>query len=286
MRTLKRLGYTLGWAYIGAVLYFALQYLVLRQKRLSPVMVFGHRGASGYAPENTLAAFLKAHNLGVDAVELDVQMSADGELVVLHDDSLDRTTSGVGWVGFYTLAQIKEFDAGSWFGKRFRRERVPTLAEAIDLARKWGFGLYIELKDPAQYPGIEQKVADLLRAENWERPGQAVVISFDHAAIRKLREIAPHLTLGALYAHGPYLPGGWAQQATADAEVILPHWKSALLDPYMVRRLRNMGKLVVVWTVDNPIVARMLAYVGVDAIISNVPDKVMAALAPPPARVN
>lgn len=280
MRLIKFIGYLLGWLFITLTGYFALQYLVLRKRPLSPPMIIGHRGASGYVPENTLAAFLEAHNMGVDAVELDVQMTADGELVVLHDETLDRTTSGVGWVGFYTLDEVKKLDAGSWFDPRFKREKVPTLAQALDHARKWAYGLYIELKDPADYPGIEQKVADLLKRENRELPGQAIVISFDHAAIRKMREISPHLTLGALYLHGPYFPSQVTRNQTADAQVILPHWPSALLNPYMVRRLREQGKLVVVWTADHPVVARMLAYVGVDGIITNVPDKVIAALAP------
>ncbi len=280
MRVLKSLGYLLGWAFIALTGYVAVQYLLLRERRLGPVMVIGHRGAAGYAPENTVASLLQAHNMGVDAVELDVQMTADGELVVLHDETLDRTTNGVGWVGFYTLAEVKKFDAGSWFDPKFKREKVPTLAEALDHARKWAYGLYIELKDPAQYPGIEQQVADLLKREGRELAGQAIVISFDHAAIRKLRAIAPHLTLGALYAHGPYFPSERTRRATADAQVVLPHWRSALFNPYMVRRLRDQGKLVVVWTADHPVAARMLAYVGVDGIITNVPDKVMAALAP------
>jgi glycerophosphoryl diester phosphodiesterase len=280
LRLIKAIGYLLGWLFIAMTGYFAAQYLFLRKRQLSPLMIIGHRGASGYAPENTIAAFLKAHNMGVDAVELDVQMSADSELVVLHDDALDRTTNGVGWVGFYTLEEIKKLDAGSWFDPKFKREKVPTLAQALDHARKWAYGLYIEMKDPAQYPGIEQKVADLLKQEKRELPGQAIVISFDHSSIRKLREISPNLTLGALYAHGPYFPGQGTRNETADAQVILPHWRSALLNPYMVRRLREQGKLVIVWTADHPVAARMLAYVGVDGIITNVPDKVMQALAP------
>ncbi len=262
--------------------YLVVQYFGLRERQGGPIMVIGHRGASKYAPENTISAFKLAIEQGADALELDVQQSADGELVVIHDNELDRTTNGIGWLGFYNFADLKQLDAGSWFDPLYKREKLPTLKETITTARERGVGTYIELKDPALYPGMAQRVADLLAAEGWTRPGQGIVISFDHAAISALRALNPELTLGVLF--GPWRGPHWATaaslQAIGNPQLVLPHWASVLRDPYMVRRLHRLGKLVVVWTADAPWAARMLQYVGVDGIITNNPDLVIAATAP------
>lgn len=269
-------------AYVALFGYIVAQYFLLHERKVGPVMVIGHRGASRKAPENTVAAFKLAIEEGADALELDVQQSADGELMVLHDNNLERTTSGAGWVGFYNYDDLRQMDAGSWFGIEYKRERIPTLREVIKVARERGVGLYIELKDPALYPGMVGRVADLLQAEDRTRAGQAIVISFDHDAISELRALNPSLTLGALFGEwrGPHFPTAAQLQEIGDPQVILPHWTTVLRDPYMVRRLHKLGKLVVVWTADPPWAARMLHFLGVDGIITNTPAEVIAATAP------
>src|SRR5438093_1650322 len=134
--------------------------------------VVAHRGASGWAPETTPASYRLALEMKADYLELDVQMTKDGEIVAIHDSLVDRTTNGKGAIGKITLAQLKELDAGSWFNRtypekasrEFAGQRVPTLQEVIDLAKNSGAGLYIETKNPELYPpNFEAKLLDILR---------------------------------------------------------------------------------------------------------------------------
>lgn len=128
-----------------------------------------HRGASGHAPENTMAAFEKAFEMKADYIEIDVQMTKDGELIAIHDTTVNRTTNGTGSVGDYTLEEIQQLDAGSWFGQEFVGERIPTFEEIIDTYRG-KIGLLIELKSPELYPGVEEKVAEALMERNMHKP--------------------------------------------------------------------------------------------------------------------
>ena len=147
--------------------------------------VFGHRGAMGYAPENTFASFERAIELGVDAIELDVHLTADGEVVVIHDHELDRTTDGDGILGEKTLAELKSLDAGRRFGDEYIGQRIPTLGETLEWARGRCV-LDIEIKGgPWPYAGIEAKVVDLIREH--EMVDQTIVISFEHPTVARVR---------------------------------------------------------------------------------------------------
>jgi glycerophosphoryl diester phosphodiesterase len=121
-------------------------------------LIMAHRGASGYAPENTMAAFEKALEMGTEGIELDVHMTADGEIVVIHDHTVDRTSDGKGMVGALTLEEIREFDFGSWFDPKFKGQSIPTLRDVFELLEDWEGLLNIEVKSgPIFYPGIEEK---------------------------------------------------------------------------------------------------------------------------------
>ena len=149
------------------------------------VETIAHRGASGYAPENTMAAFEKAVDMKADYFELDVQMTKDGKLVVIHDTSVDRTTDGSGMVKDLTLEEIHNLDAGSWFGEEFANERIPTLGEVLDEFRGKS-GILIEIKSPSLYPGIEEKIAAELSARNLDKPNnnKIIVQSFDQESVQ------------------------------------------------------------------------------------------------------
>ncbi len=148
----------------------------------SPLLRVGHRGAKGHAPENTLASFQLGMEMGVTAVETDVHLSKDGEVVLIHDHTVDRTTNGHGFVKDLTLAELKKLDAGSWFAARFAGERIPTLTELLIWAKD-KVGVAIEIKNgPIYYPGIAEKTIRLLREHGMER--QAILISFDHFVLR------------------------------------------------------------------------------------------------------
>lgn len=233
--------------------------------------VFGHRGAMGYAPENTFASFERAVALGVDAIELDVHLTADGEVVVIHDAELHRTTDGEGLVGQKTLAELKALDASASFGPAFAGQRIPTLDEVLAWARG-RCALDVEIKGgPWPYAGIESRVVELIRRH--EMVDQTIVISFDHPTVARVKALAPEIATGTLWSCRPIDPVGVARAAGADA--IMPHW--TFCDAETVDRAHASGLSVNPWTVNEPAVIEHLIGLGVDSICSNYPDIVVQA---------
>jgi glycerophosphoryl diester phosphodiesterase len=225
----------------------------------------------GYAPLNTLASFEKAVELGADIVELDVHLSADGEVVVIHDESLPRTTDGQGLVVEKTLAELKQLDAGSSFGPEFAGQRIPTLDEVLAWARGRCV-LDIEIKgSPWPYPGIEQKVVDLIRRH--EMTDQVIVISFDHRRIATVKALAPEIAAGTLFGCCPVDLVAVGQLAGANA--ILPPWQ--YVDADTVDRAHAAGRSVHPWETRDPVEIDRLIGLGVDSICSNQPDLVVQA---------
>src|SRR5258708_9070381 len=160
------------------------------------MLVIAHRGASGNAPENTLAAFRKAVALGATFIETDLQLSRDARLVAIHDATVNRTTNGQGAVHDMTLAELRRLDAGSWFGSEFAGERIPTLEEILEFSKKKDVVFYLEMKPSGSWGG-EHALIGALR-ESGEIP-RTVVISFDAAILEGLRKIEPTLMTGVLY---------------------------------------------------------------------------------------
>src|ERR687886_2515618 len=157
----------------------------LEQER-GRVWVVGHRGAMGHCPENTLASFERALELGADWIELDVHLSRDGALVVIHDESLDRTTDGHGLVKDHTLAELKRLDAGAWFGAAFAGQGIPTLDEVLVWAGERDTIVDIEIKNaPIYYAGIEEAVIRTL--DRYGMTERAIVISFDHRSVARVK---------------------------------------------------------------------------------------------------
>ena len=235
--------------------------------------VFGHRGAMGYAPENTFASFALAVEQGADAIELDVHLTADDQVVVIHDHRLERTTTGRGLVREHTLAQIRALDAGAHFDAHFAGERVPTLAEVLDWARD-RCALDVEIKGgPAPYPGIEARVVDLIRRHGMT--DRVLVISFDHPTVRRVKTLAPELATGVLYSGRPIDPVGLARAAGADA--LMPYWANLVAED--VERAHAAGLSVHPWATSEPDEIRALLGMGVDSVCSNHPDRVVAARA-------
>jgi glycerophosphoryl diester phosphodiesterase len=239
--------------------------------------VIAHRGASADAPENTLAAVELALAQGADRVEVDVQRTADGVLVLVHDADLRRTTD-VGParagdpVGAFTLAELRRLDAGSWFAPRFAGERIPTLDELLDLVRGRA-GVHLELKDPARYPGVERQVVAALR------PGDDVLVqSFDHACVRRVHALAPDVPLGLLVEE-PLDPAALRAAAGFATEV---NPDLAVVDQSVVDAAHAHGLAVSVWTVDDVADLRRTRDLGVDAIITDVPAVLAALLAEAP----
>ncbi|HET7715486.1 MAG TPA: glycerophosphodiester phosphodiesterase family protein [Bauldia sp.] len=179
------------------------------------VHVCGHRGNSIASPENTLAALTSTAKAGGTSAEIDVMLTSDGELVLMHDDVLDRTTDGTGLVSNARLADIARLDAGSWFGAEFAGERVPTLAEALDHARRIGLGLVVEVKEAWNLDGVVDRLADLIASNGFNE--RAILISFDHAFLKSLKErLAGIRTEGIVHARHADI-GGVARAAELDS---------------------------------------------------------------------
>ncbi|MFC9651575.1 MULTISPECIES: glycerophosphodiester phosphodiesterase [unclassified Streptomyces] len=255
----------------------------------SPVVI-AHRGASAYAPENTLAAVEAADDLGIDWVENDVQRTKDGRLVVIHDDNLRRTTDveevfpdRAPWkVKDFTAAEIARLDAGSWFGERWTGERVPTLRQYLDAVESNRQKLLLEIKAPEQYPGVEKDILRVLGQEGWlsrsHVRNKLVIQSFGADSIRTVHQLRPDLTTGFLGA--PAVADLPAYAAFTD-QINPAH--AALTGDYVaaVHRLRGPhGKPLTVstWTVDDAAGAVRVRDLGVDGIITNKPDLVRDAV--------
>ncbi|MEU4726118.1 glycerophosphodiester phosphodiesterase family protein [Nonomuraea dietziae] len=237
------------------------------------VVNVAHRGASAYAPENTIAALELADEQDADMVELDVQETRDHHLVLMHDTTLARTTDveelfphrGPWRVGDFTLAEIRRLDAGSWSSPDYRGEAVPTLGEALQAMSGSGVGLLLEIKAPRLYPGIESRVAEELR-RNISWPGRLVVQSFDWGSMRRFHRVMPEVQIGLL---GTPSTGELAGLAGFAAQINPPHHE---LTADYVRRVHGHGMEVFAWTVDDADIMRRLISYGVDGIITNKPD--------------
>lgn len=244
----------------------------LRCEGLQRPWIIAHRGASGEAPENTMAAFRLAVEQGADMVETDVHLTADGMLVAIHDATLDRTTSGRGFVKDYPLDQIRALDAGSWFSPEYAGERVPTLEELLE----WASGripVCVEIKNgPIYYPEIEARVIEALRRH--DMVDQAMVISFDHLAILRSKELCPELAGGVLFACRPVDPASLALAARAEAA--LPHWSNLTAD--LVEGVHGRDLAVSSWAVDGEREARWVRSLGVDGIATNYPGRLVSLL--------
>jgi glycerophosphoryl diester phosphodiesterase len=235
------------------------------------VLIIAHRGASGNAPENTLAAFRKAVALGATFIETDLQLSRDARFVAIHDATVNRTTNGQGVVHDMTLADLRKLDAGSWFGSEFAGERIPTLEEILEFSKKNDVVFYLEIKPGAAWGG-EHAVIGALR-ESGEIP-RAVVISFDAAIVLSLRKIEPTLMTGLLYDGQIENPLEKAVEVGARQLAI----RGDLVTPALIAQAKKKDLQVVCWTVNHPAHMRMLAAAGVDGIMSDYPDRLVAAV--------
>lgn len=243
------------------------------------VDVIAHRGASGYAPENTMAAFDKALQMKADYIELDVQMSKDGELVIIHDTTVNRTTDidlvlPVA-VKDLTLAELRKLDAGSFFGPQFAGERIPTFEEVLD-RYKGKIGMLIELKEPARYPGIEGKVSAALKERRMDKPknGKIIVQSFDFNSVYKIHQLLPSMPTGVLTSKAADLTDAKLKEFSSYAKYVNANLKNVAADPTLVPRIHALGMKITPWTVRSRDEVPPLLKAGVDGIVTDFPDYV------------
>jgi len=224
------------------------------------VKIMGHRGAAATEPENTLRSFSRALEMGVAAVELDVQLTKDGRLAVIHDATVDRTTNGRGRVKDFTLAELQKLDAG-------QGEHIPGLEEVVELVRGRGH-LAVELKQPEAAPALLRLCREGCLFEDIR------VISFWHPAIKALREQEPRLRVGVLMVGCPADPGGLAKAALADILVLNYQY----VNRELVQAAHQEGLKVIAWNIDDPETLEPYLDMNLDAICSNRPGEIIGYL--------
>jgi glycerophosphoryl diester phosphodiesterase len=246
-----------------------------RKVRLAPVLNIAHRGASAYAPENTLVAFRLAGQQGADLAELDVQQTKDRKLVVIHDVTLARTTNVEKvfpklkpWrVKDLTLRQIKRLDAGSWFGPIYRNERIPTLAEALTTVEREGMGLMLELKKPTLYPGMTDRTVAVLRSRPyWSLPGKLIVQSFYWRYVKAFHIQMPLIRTAVLGHPAPADLAGIRWYSSAVNAAYRP-----LTESY-VSQIHGQWMKAYGYVVNDKANMRRLMSYGLDGIVTNRPD--------------
>ena len=237
---------------------------------MKKIEVWAHRGASGYLPENTMDAFEEAAIQHADGIELDVQMTRDGELVVFHDETLDRVTEGSGYLKDYTLEELRKLHVQTPETKN-GIFRIPTLEEVLDLVKSTGQILNIELKNSVfQYEGMDQKVFDLVNAKKMQ--DQIIYSSFNHFSVCRMREKGTDIRTGILFSDGWIGVAEYARRLGVEAvHPAVYHF----LYPDFVRECKEAGLKIHVWTVNEPEHLQMAKELQVDAVITNYPDRAL-----------
>jgi glycerophosphoryl diester phosphodiesterase len=241
-------------------------------------IIFAHRGASLYAPENTLAAFKLAIEQGAEAIELDVKLTADSQVVVIHDQTIDRTTNGSGKVNQLTLGELKKFDAGSYFSPEFSGEKVPTLVEVFETVDP-SILINIELTNyGSPFDKLPEKVAELVVLH--QRQSGVIFSSFSPLALRRIYALLPETPIGLLA-----IPGKLGALMRSGVNLFVPHAaihpEKQDVTPQLIKRLHQKGKRVNVFTVNDFETMRYLFELRVDGIFTDDPilaNKALAAM--------
>lgn len=231
-------------------------------------LIWGHRGASGYAPENTLASFQLAADQKADGIELDIQLTKDRQIVVIHDEWIDRTSDGTGWVKDYTLEQLRRFNFNKTIPGAAKAD-IPLMSEVFELIRPTDLTINIELKTGIfDYEGIEEMILSMCHDYGME--DRVIYSSFNHYSIQKIQKLNPSAPVAFLCQDGPIGFPAYAAQYGVDA--IHPWFVNLRFKDFM-EESRKQGLKVNTWTVNEEEHIRMCTLLGVDAIITNYPDR-------------
>jgi glycerophosphoryl diester phosphodiesterase len=245
---------------------------------MKSIWTIAHRGASGHAPENTMAAFRRAAELGARFIETDLQITRDAQVIAMHDFTLDRTTSGKGQVHLLTLEEIRALDAGAWFGDHgagsFSGERVPKLGEILDFAEEKDLIFYLEIKSGPAW-GVEHAVVAALRDQN--ASARVVILSFDPSALDTVHRLDSTMMTGFLCEH----PSNDLVERTVRAGARQLVAAGDLITPAVVEKAHHAGLQVVAWTINELDQMRRLIAAGVDGIITDYPDRLLSILSEP-----
>lgn len=230
--------------------------------------IFAHRGSSGTFPENTFAAFKEAERVGSDGIEIDVHLTKDDEIVIIHDNTVDRTTNSTGLVREHTLEDIKQLDAGSWFSVGNKGEQVPTLKEILGWMQGNSIKLNIELKNvTVQYPDFEKKIINEIEESGLE--DRIIISSFNHYALKRVNNLNPKIECAILYAQQLFEPWNYAKELGTKS--LHPH--DTKTDLETVNLAQQNGFPVRIYTVNNEDRMKELIEGGCSAIMSDYPEK-------------
>jgi glycerophosphoryl diester phosphodiesterase len=240
-----------------------------------PVMVVAHRGFSGAAPENTLAAFRKAIEVGSDMIELDIQLSKDGKIVVIHDETLERTTNGRGRVADLTFREIRDLDAGSWFNAQFSGEKIPTLQEVLELA-KGKVLVNIEIKNPShgKYPITELADQGLETVKKAGMLNRVIFSSFNPVSLEWIRNKEPRAWTALLY----HRDWNSLTDLPAEREYEVLNLRNSYLSKAKIAKIHQEGKRVNVYTVNSEEELEQFVNWGADGLITNHPERLIRVL--------
>jgi glycerophosphoryl diester phosphodiesterase len=233
--------------------------------------IIAHRGASGYTPENTMAAFERAVQLGAGFIETDLHLTRDARFVAIHDDTLERTSNGRGPVRDHTLAELRALDVGLWYDRQFAGQQIPTLEEILAFARQHDVVFYLEIKQGSAWGMDHALVGALQSAENAAR---TVVISFDAKTLAPLPKLDPGIMMGLLVDKAQ--PDLVKTATELGARQLCP--RANLITRDLVDSAHSADLQVVTWTVNGPAQMRSLIQIGVDGIMTDRPDRLRAVI--------
>lgn len=238
------------------------------------VLIFGHRGASAYAPMNTIPAFELAYEQGADGIELDVHLTKDGELIIVHDFTIDHTTDSEGIVTEKTLAELKSLDAGSWFDEKFTGAKLPTLDEVFDAV---GHKLYINVEIKTLSPdgdGTEESVVACIKKHNMAE--RVIVSSFNPYVLKRFRPLAPEIPIG--YLIHPATVSDISKLVLQADEYEALHPFHEMIDDSYLTLAKKHNYIVNTWTVNETEIATNLVSKGVRGIMTDYPDMMLEEL--------
>ena len=239
-------------------------------------LIFGHRGASGYAPENTLAAFELAAELGADGIEFDVQISRDGKLIIHHDRELGRTEQASGPLADWSFADLRALDVGSWYDPKFAGERMPTPDELVDAVGDRLLLNFELINDSWHLNGVGPGLVALFRRRNlFDR---AMISSFNPRALWQVKKLEPRITIGALWS--PNEP--WLVRSGLMRRLLRPqalHPRHDLVTAKLVAAAHARGQQVNTWTVNDAETAKRMVAAGVDMLMGDYPDLLRQVIA-------
>lgn len=232
------------------------------------IEIIAHRGFSAIAPENTLAAFSAAIQHGADSIEFDIQLSADGVPVVIHDATLDRTTGVAGNVTEKTVAELKTLDIGAWFSEKYAGEQILTLQEVLRAVKSIKKFIYLDVKRHCEWSDSKiEKFIQLMIDEGWEN--RCIISSFNEVFVDKVRSLCHTITLGYIVADAQIYQTQLEKAVSAGNTVMISAYDILLNNPSLIQTSKERGIDIVAWTVDSPKDFKYLTELGITRIITN-----------------